>query len=82
MKELFKLFFSRIPGHEIILQTEKNVHFYFPTILMEERIITTRHGGTFQGISFKVTKGTRYHICSHHGNILREEALIETSRGF
>lgn len=66
----------RISGSEIILQSAEKVHFYFSTILKEKRVIRTRYGGTSQGISLRVTKGVRYHIGSHRGNILREEALI------
>lgn len=70
-----------IEGSRVVLQPNEKIHFYFPTTLKEKRIITTRYGGSSQGISFNIAKGVRYRIGSHRGNIVREEALVETSKG-
>ncbi|MGQ9818960.1 MAG: hypothetical protein ACUVQ1_03430 [Candidatus Kapaibacteriales bacterium] len=71
----------RISGSEINLQSGEKIHFYFPAILNEKRVVKTNYGGGSYGVSFRVAKGIRYHIGSHRGNILRQETLVETSRG-
>lgn len=39
------------------------------------------YGGGSQGISFQISKGVRYRVGTHRGSIIRDEALVETSRG-
>lgn len=68
-------------GSQIILKTGEIVHFTDNAALKELKTVKLGYSGGSQGISFRICKGVRYRIGTHRGNIIKEDRLIETSRG-
>lgn len=67
-------------GH-LVLKKAEIVHFADTVILKEIKSVSLGYKGGSHGISIPITKGIRYRVGSHRGKIMREERLVETSRG-
>ncbi len=79
--QLPELDLVEIEGSQIVLQKNEKVHFYFPVILKEQRVVNLGYRGSSQGVSFQITKGVRYRVGTHQGRVVKQEMLVETSRG-
>lgn len=65
----------------IILKRGELVHFASFTVLKEIRSVSLGYQGGSQGISIRIAKGVRYRIGAHKGHIVRENRLVDTSKG-
>ena len=65
----------------IILKKDEIVHCGDGAILKEIKAVNLGYSGGSHGISFPIVKGIRYRIGAHRGHIVKEDKLIESSRG-
>lgn len=70
----------------VILKKDEIVHFADTegTVLKEPRMVSMGYSGGSQGISFPIPgfKGVRYRVGSHRGHVMKEQQLVDTSKGF
>ncbi len=65
----------------VILKRGEVVHFADNAILKELRSVSMGYSGGSHGISFRIAKGVYYRVGAHKGHIVKEDRLVETSRG-
>lgn len=79
--ELPKVEFTGTGRGRVILKPEEIVHFVCYSLLHEMRSVSLGYQGGSHGISIPVMKGIRYRVGSHKGQLVKEDRLVETSRG-
>jgi len=57
------------------------VHFADSSVLKELKSVSLGYSGGSHGISFTIVKGIRYRVGAHRGHMVKEDRLVETSRG-
>lgn len=65
----------------IVLKKNEKVHFADGAILKEIKSVSLGYVGGSQGVSIKITKGVYYRVGGTRGHIMKEDKLVETSRG-
>ncbi len=68
-------------GSPVVLKKGEIVHFADKAKLKELKSISLGYEGGSHGVSFRIAKGISYRVGAHRGHIVREERLVETSRG-
>jgi len=68
-------------GSPVILKKGEIIHFAGEATLKELKSVRLGYEGGSHGVSFRIAKGVSYRVGAHRGHIVREERLIETSRG-
>lgn len=58
------------------------VHFACPAILKEVRMVSLGYSGGSRGVSLRLMKGVSYRVGSHRGQMMKEEQLVEVSKGY
>lgn len=67
---------------QVILKKGEIVHYGDVAILKEIKTVNLGYKGGSRGISFPIVKGVRYRIGAHRGHVVKEDRLLESSRGF
>jgi len=70
-----------LSGSHVILRKGEVAHFADAAALKEVRSVSLGYRGGSHGVSFRVAKGVRYRVGAHRGRLVKEERLLETSRG-
>lgn len=70
-----------VAGSQVILKKGEVAHFAHAAALKEAKSVSLGYRGGSHGVSFRIAKGVRYRVGSHRGHIVKEERLVETSRG-
>ncbi|MGC8789836.1 MAG: hypothetical protein ACP5QM_08010, partial [Caldisericum sp.] len=65
----------------IVLKKDEKVHFVDGAILKEIKSVSLGYGGGSQGVSIRIASGVHYRVGGTRGHIMREDKLVETSRG-
>jgi hypothetical protein len=65
----------------IVLKKDEKVHFVDGAILKEIKSVSLGYGGGSQGVSIRIASGVYYRVGGTRGHIMREDKLVETSRG-
>jgi hypothetical protein len=68
-------------GSPVILKKDEVVHFADSAVLKEVKSVSLGYSGGSHGVSFPIGGGIRYRVGAHRGHIVREDRLLETSRG-
>jgi hypothetical protein len=68
-------------GMQIILKKDEVIHFASKASLNEMRVVNLGYESGSHGVSFRIMKGVSYRIGASKGHVIKEERLIETSRG-
>ena len=68
-------------GGKVILKKGEIVHFANAAVLKELKSVSLGYSGGSHGISFPIIKGIRYRVGAHRGHMVKEDKLVETSRG-
>jgi hypothetical protein len=68
-------------GGQVILKKDEIVHFADTAVLKELKSVSLGYSGGSHGISFPIVKGIRYRVGAHRGHMVKEDRLVETSRG-
>lgn len=68
-------------GSPIVLKKGEMVHFADKAVLKEVKSVSLGYSGGSHGVSFPIGGGIRYRVGAHRGHIVREDRLLETSRG-
>ncbi len=68
-------------GIQVITRKDEIIHFICQAILKEVWTTGQRWEGSSQGVSFPIFEGFNFQIGSTKGHIIKEEKLMETSRG-
>jgi len=68
-------------GSPIVLKKGEIVHFADKAVLKEVKSVSLGYSGGSQGVSFPIGGGIRYRVGAYRGHIVREDRLLETSRG-
>ncbi len=68
-------------GSPVVLKKGESVHCADKCILKEIKSVNLGYSGGTQGVSFRIAKGINYRVGSHRGHIVKEDRLVETSRG-
>jgi hypothetical protein len=67
--------------NNIILKKGEVPHFTCACLLKESKIVKTGFSAASQGVSFRVARGISYRVGRTQGHVIKEEQLVETSRG-
>lgn len=65
----------------VILKKGEKAHFLDVAILKEIKLVSLGYSGGSQGVSIRITSGVYYRVGGTRGHIMKEERLVETSRG-
>lgn len=68
-------------GSPVILKKGEIVHFADNVVLKEVKSVSLGYSGGSHGVSFPIGGGIRYRVGAHRGHIVKEDRLVETSRG-
>jgi hypothetical protein len=68
-------------GAPVILRKGEIVHFADKAVLKEMKSVSLGYSGGSHGVSFPIGGGVRYRVGSYRGHVIREDRLVETSRG-
>ena len=68
-------------GGQVILKKDEIVHFANTAVLKELKSVSLGYSGGSHGISFPIVKGIRYRVGAHRGHMVKEDKLVETSKG-
>lgn len=66
---------------QVILKKGEVVHCGDGAILKEVKTVNLGYKGGSQGISIPIFKGIRYRVGSSRGHVVKEDKLVESSRG-
>jgi len=69
------------PGTQVVLRKGETAHFAHAAVLKEVKTVSLGYRGGSHGISFRIAKGVRYRVGAHRGHVIREQRLLEASRG-
>jgi uncharacterized Zn finger protein (UPF0148 family) len=65
----------------VILKKGEVVHFADNAVLKEVKSVSLGYSGGSHGVSFPLGGGIRYRVGAYRGHMVREDQLLETSRG-
>lgn len=68
-------------GTQVILKKDETIHFKNKVILKEVCSTGYTFEGSTQGVSFPIIEGFNYQVGATHGHLVKEDKLMETSRG-
>jgi hypothetical protein len=68
-------------GSHVILRKGEIAHFAASAVLKEVKSVSLGYRGGSHGVSFRIAKGVRYRVGAHRGHIVKEQRLLESSRG-
>jgi uncharacterized tellurite resistance protein B-like protein len=68
-------------GSPVILRKGEIVHFANNAVLKEVKSVSLGYSGGSHGVSFPIGGGIRYRVGGYRGHVVREDRLLETSRG-
>jgi len=68
-------------GSPVILKKDEIVHFADNAVLKEVKSVSLGYSGGSHGISFPIGGGIRYRVGAHRGHVVKEDRLLETSKG-
>jgi tetratricopeptide (TPR) repeat protein len=68
-------------GSPVILRKDEIVHFADSAVLKEVKSVSLGYSGGSHGVSFPIGGGIRYRVGGYRGHVVKEDRLLETSRG-
>lgn len=66
---------------QIVLKKGEIYHYGYSASLRETKVVKLGYSGGSAGVSIPVVKGVRFHVGKTKGHIIKNEQLVETSRG-
>lgn len=65
----------------LVLKKDEKVHFVDGAVLQEIKSVSVGYSGGSEGISIRIMKGVYYRVGATRGHVMKEDRLVETSRG-
>lgn len=66
---------------QVVLKKGEIYHYGYLASLREKKVVNVGYSGGSAGVSVPVVKGVRFHVGKTRGHIIKNEQLVETSRG-
>lgn len=70
-----------IEGGQVILKKGEVVHHADNGALNELKTVNLGYSGSSRGVSFRIMKGVSYRIGTHRGHLIKQDRIVESSRG-
>ncbi len=68
-------------GSQVVFKKGEVVHHADKAILKELKSVSLGYSGSSHGVSFPIGGGIRYRVGANRGHIVKEDRLLETSKG-
>lgn len=70
-----------MPVSGLVLQRSEVAYWVEPAVLLEERVVSRRYEGGYQGISIRIARGLSYRVGASRGNLISETGVVPVSAG-
>lgn len=65
----------------LVMGKDEKAYWSEPSMLVEEKVISSHYEGGSRGMSFRIMKGVSYRVGAYRGHIVSEQGLVPVSSG-